>query len=261
MEASDNIEKMLMPEEELLWSGSPNAIQSMAVVPGLIWLGIFLIVYGAAEMSRLLPDNPYYHQDPQLFGVFWSVLGVMLLFFPIYFYLCARDQVYAVTNKRLLWISRWAKKIVLICEPQNINSISVIQDNTQYGSLHFTLQGTQRLSILLGTEIHFDHVRDVQALTELISSTFRKPISASESPLPWLVDTYQTYRLFLRYLYWPARDQMVSMAIIKSLGIWVILMLLPCTALQNWLSTIFWSLYAIVATHGLVLFLTTLRND
>ena len=150
MKISDKISKLLIPDEELLWSGPPDVVQSIAY-SGWIWVvgTIFIFLGLMPPANQPCPTNP---EIMVIFSGFYIALGIFtILISSVWVYLWARNSIYVITNKRLLVISqsffgRYRTITILVCEPHNIESISVVQEIQHIGSVRI-LQQVQELPV------------------------------------------------------------------------------------------------------------------
>lgn len=128
----------LQSGESLYWSGSANPGRSAltalpAAIFGLPFAGFALFwILQASHATNLMSKNSHnsfvsgFSVFP-LFGLPFLLIGLAIIFAPLWVYLKAKSTVYAVTSRRILVISGGKNRDVKSITPADIASVEHIE--------------------------------------------------------------------------------------------------------------------------------------
>lgn len=143
-EARHIAQSVLRTEERLLWSGRPDprrvALQTLPLfILGIPWIALALY-WTAASFGFRMPDF-----TPQnligfwpLFGLLFSIMGLVLMALPVLAYRRAERTVYAITDRRCLIITTGGIHYVDAYGEEDIGSIKRIDRRNGTGDLVFS---------------------------------------------------------------------------------------------------------------------------
>ena len=149
---SENIrpiaEAALSGGERLYWVGSPNPLRSMRSnltrpLFGLVWMGMvyFMFTKFSSFNTGFRSSNSSFTMIFQLIlGVFF-IVGLGMIFSPIWNYIKARFTVYALTDERALIINRFPSQSVRSYSARNFQKVE------RYGT-------DEEGDVIFGSETH-----------------------------------------------------------------------------------------------------------
>lgn len=145
---SNEVQKVLAPDETVQWSGCPNPISAARKarkdsVVGVIWTGVVIFMYTRHLNTPRGVIMPGDLGRPSSFDTLFStiliammLIGVGIILRPLWQYLKAKNLVYAVTNQRALIINRQSSNNVQSYAPGQIRFVKTEGDQAE-GSVIF----------------------------------------------------------------------------------------------------------------------------
>ena len=174
IEAEQVATKELDPGERLLWSGVPSARGTAVSALPLTFMGILFTGFAAFWIASAASATSSFSGDGfpgaifPLFGVPFLLIGLGMLFGPLWAYRGAKSTVYAVTDKRVMVITAANTVGVRSFTPDDIGDIVRVEGPDGSGTLRFgaaanlAVRGGARLS--LGVFVGIPEVRRVEQL-------------------------------------------------------------------------------------------------
>lgn len=133
-EAEMRAQSELQADESLVWSGVPDARRAAlsaipdTLLPGILFTGValFLLLYGyvriAAEQTSSHPRSSILG-GLMMVGIF-LMFGLINLLRPVWVYRRGLNTVYAVTNRRVMFITGNGNGSVRSLKPADIHSVN-----------------------------------------------------------------------------------------------------------------------------------------
>lgn len=129
--------------EKLLWSGKPKGglrlkrSDAFLIPFSLVWGG-FAFVWEVLALATVPEDSGLTDYAFPLFGVPFVIIGIYLIFGRfIYDAIIRSKTVYALTNKRIIFVVGNASKTVRSFKLSNLGDVSYYEKNDGSGSITF----------------------------------------------------------------------------------------------------------------------------
>ncbi len=210
-ELSNEVKKVLSADETVQWIGSPNPMSAARKarkesIVGVIWTGLIILMYTRfrainAHPAVIMPGDL---GRPTSFSTFFTMIlivmmliGVGIILMPLWRYLKAKNQVYAVTSERALIINRLSANGVQAYSPGQIRFVTTKGTDTE-GDVIFdrrhkkvtaleTIPGRDRMVSRTRTvtiEIGFFYISESQKVARLLLALKGEPTPASAPAKP-----------------------------------------------------------------------------
>ncbi|MBC7814059.1 MAG: hypothetical protein H7175_23095 [Burkholderiales bacterium] len=195
-ELRDAVQNEVRPGEKILWVGKPNPVRmALKTVPqllmGVLWLGFCIFFFstwlGAFNFTPSAGDIERGVRAPSaIFGLFPFIffgIGIWMLIAPLWQMFKGIRSIYAVTDQRLLTISRTPLgQSVISYGDEDITQVERRERGNGTGDLIFAKEQRSRSSRNSGrrtywVDIGFFGIDNVRHVEELVLDTFKQNVS------------------------------------------------------------------------------------
>lgn len=181
MDARNIVLSELQPGEVLRWSGQPTALAMLLSNAMNIGFGIVFAIVGGTPLGPFLLDGSRPDSIPlALFSSLFVFVGIGVAGKAIMEAIAAPWTGYAITDRRVLIVSKLFRKRVLTFGPNAINAIEFRENLLGWGNVVFrqevqdTSDGKTMLRLaFVGIEDTVTAMRELQSLRDRTSPTAR----------------------------------------------------------------------------------------
>lgn len=175
----------LQSGESLLWTGVPDPARASraALLPalfGIPFAGFALFwIAGAYRGAHIASRGNSVFGFFPLFGLPFLLIGLAIVFSPLWAYLRALSTVYAVTNQRVLIISGTRNRSVKSCTPADIGSIEHQERPDGSGDIIINTQALlRRNNMVTPVKVFLYGVPNVRSVAAQVMALHKQPVPA-----------------------------------------------------------------------------------